>query len=71
MDLLLQSRADPNIADDNGSTPLVFACQEGFTDVASLLLEHGCDPDLDTGTANALSISVKRNHIDICQVLLD
>ena len=70
VDVLLQAKANPDAADDAGSTPLVFAAQEGFTDVAQLLLENNCDPNIDTGTTNALAVAVKRERLEMSEVLL-
>lgn len=40
----LQLNIDVNERDNNGTVPLYFAAQEGHTDVAKLLLQHGGDP---------------------------
>lgn len=44
--LLEEGGANPNIADDEGKTPLMLACQEGQTDLVQLLLENGADTQL-------------------------
>ena len=71
MEILLHAKADPDAADDAGSTPLVFASQEGFVEVAQLLLENNCDPNADTGTTNPLAIAVKRERLDMAEVLFE
>ena len=43
VELLLQSRADPNVADHEGNTPLMLAVNEGRAAVLRLLLSHGAD----------------------------
>jgi ankyrin repeat protein len=40
--LLLERGADPTIADANGSTPLMAACDQGRLAVVRLLLKHPC-----------------------------
>ena len=45
--LLLENGANPNVMDDNGSTPLYWACESVDSDEAiPLLLEKGADPTL-------------------------
>lgn len=45
--LLLAGRADVNLQDQRGSTPLMCACEYGHTEITRLLLEHGdCDTSL-------------------------
>ena len=43
---VLQHEADPNKPKDNGFTPLLMAAQNGFVDVAKVLLEHEADPNM-------------------------
>ena len=46
---LLDKKADPNIADDEGVAPLHIACIYGFTDIAGMLLNAGADTELRAG----------------------
>lgn len=39
--VLLEAGADPNLANTFGKSPLFLALQHGFSDVASLLQQHG------------------------------
>ena len=43
MRLLFQHGADPNIADDNGMTPLHYAAQRGRSDLVRYMLAKGAD----------------------------
>jgi len=42
---LLEERADPNITDELGETPLFEAVASGFDDVTAILLLHKADPE--------------------------
>ena len=43
---LLGAGADPNIARDDGTSPLLLACEKGHAEVARKLLAAGADPHL-------------------------
>ncbi|MBW8360834.1 MAG: ankyrin repeat domain-containing protein [Kaistella sp.] len=43
---LLLKKADPNIADSSGTTPLIWAVKSGNEELVRLLLEHGAKKDL-------------------------
>ena len=38
---LLHAGANPNVTDKNGSTPLVYAMQQGHQEIAKLVLSAG------------------------------
>ena len=38
---LLDAGANPGVTDKNGATPLVYAMQQGHTEIAKLLLNAG------------------------------
>ena len=44
--LLLDYRADPNLADDAGVTPLHLACFLGHAEIAEMLLDAGADTEI-------------------------
>ena len=41
---LLAAGADPNIARDDGASPLFLACEKGHTEIVEKLLDAGADP---------------------------
>ncbi|KAJ8357280.1 hypothetical protein SKAU_G00200740 [Synaphobranchus kaupii] len=69
--LLLAGRADVNMQDQHGSTPLMCACENGHAHIARLLLEHGdCDTNLaDNEGHTALSVALSSSHSEIADLL--
>jgi ankyrin repeat protein len=75
--LLLKARANPNLLDSNGATPLIRAAEAGNIDVVRTLLEF--KPDLnvaalsrdfhDRGTA--LHVAINSHRDDIAGLLID
>jgi ankyrin repeat protein len=50
--ILLEAGADPNAWDKNypdEGPPLAIANEKGYTDIASLLIHHGADLDVQLG----------------------
>ena len=43
--LLIDLKADVNLAKENGRTPLLAAAQKNFSDVTELLLKNGADTE--------------------------
>lgn len=41
---LLEAGLPPDLADEDGETLLVLACEHGHREAAAVLLEHGADP---------------------------
>ena len=46
IDLLLRRRADPNLGDRSGETPLMIAVRLRNERLVRLLLDHDADPDM-------------------------
>ncbi|HWF08562.1 MAG TPA: ankyrin repeat domain-containing protein [Bryobacteraceae bacterium] len=51
--VLIDAKADVNLADPDGITPMVNSIINGHYDVATLLLEKGADPNLSDKTGRA------------------
>ncbi|KAK2760285.1 hypothetical protein FQN54_002353 [Arachnomyces sp. PD_36] len=58
--------------DDSGATPIFHACDGGHLSIVSLLLDHGADPNIQTGyLGNSLQAASFRGHEKIVKLLLD
>jgi ankyrin repeat protein len=69
--VLLAGGADPNVADENGWTPLIHAADIGNADVVEELLLRKAHVDSKTRKGStALTIAVLRRRIDIVRKLL-
>ena len=44
--LIIKLQANPNIADNNGRTPLIVASKKGNDGIVSTLLQAGADPNI-------------------------
>lgn len=62
---LLHAGANPNVTDKNGSTPLVYAMQQGHQEIAKLVLSAGADVNyknpFNGNTALISSVDVPKN----------
>jgi uncharacterized protein len=56
--LLLDRGADPNLRDELGYTPLLWAASRGSRPISELLLAHGADVKVRTGSADAFGHEV-------------
>ena len=57
---LLDDGKNPNVRQRDGLTPLMVAASNGDTEIASMLLAKGADPNLRAGGRSALSIAKSR-----------
>lgn len=70
MEMLLEQPLDPNLADDDGDTPLATAARNGSSDCARLLLEAGADRDRAFRGASPLWLAAARRHAETVRVLV-
>eukprot|EP00439_Symbiodinium_sp_Y106_P052070 s1657_g6.t4 len=72
VELLLEARADPHRATNDGITPLFIAAQEGQLEVARLLLEVHADKDMvmEDGTSPLL-IASQSGKVEVVRLLLE
>ncbi|EPS33532.1 hypothetical protein PDE_08494 [Penicillium oxalicum 114-2] len=70
--LLLQFKANPNIPDSHGQTPLLLAVEQSFIEGATLLLQHGADVNYRAQAEldSPLTSSVFRGSPTLVQTLL-
>ena len=62
MRVLFGKKADPNAKANDGSTPLLAAVTGGKLGAATLLLEHGADPNIaDTNQVTPLMVAAEGN----------
>ncbi|KAH0437104.1 ankyrin repeat domain-containing protein 28 [Colletotrichum camelliae] len=71
--LLLEHAADPNVADDTGTTPLCLASENGHEEVVRVLLEFGeVDPDVtDPSGRTPLWHAANSGHELVVMALLE
>ena len=67
----LSTGANPNAATKDGTTALMIASQEGYPEIAKILLAAGANPNAaeDDGTT-ALMFSAIKNHSEVVKILL-
>lgn len=51
-------------------TPLLYAAQGNYIDIATLLLERGADPTTDTYAGDALGEAARYRHVEMVRLLL-
>jgi uncharacterized protein len=72
--LLLAAGADPNVCDNEGTSPLRVCVQEGLLEMAQLLLHCGAGKTIDEGGGstgmNALGFAVTSLNVKMVQLLL-
>ena len=65
-ELLIKRKADPNIADSTGTTPLIWAVKRGNEELANLLLQNNADRSLkDEMGMTAFEYAVKSQKLNI------
>ena len=70
VELLVEAKADVNIADGDGDTALILAAENGYTDIVELLVGAGADVNkADKIGLTALMYAVQDGHADIMKVL--
>ena len=69
---LLQEGANPNIADNNGRTPLIVAAELGFVEGVEALINGGARVDIANSTGETpLIAAVHARNIDLIIALLE
>jgi hypothetical protein len=66
---LLNDGKNPNVRQKDGYTALMIAASNGDTEIASLLLAKGADPNPRAGRTSALSIAKSRGGAGMVQLL--
>lgn len=72
-ELLLKAKADANLADAKGITPLLHTVRENDIGMVQLLLQHGAGVDAQEASqgSTALKIAAEHEFIDVMKALLD
>eukprot|EP01105_Mastigella_eilhardi_P008639 TRINITY_DN208_c0_g1_i5.p1 TRINITY_DN208_c0_g1~~TRINITY_DN208_c0_g1_i5.p1 ORF type:complete len:1005 (+),score=336.94 TRINITY_DN208_c0_g1_i5:68-3082(+) len=65
LEALLQAKADPNVADNLESTPLIRAVQQNNGALVDLLLKYNADPKKGPAGENAIDVATAKNNIDL------
>jgi ankyrin repeat protein len=69
---LLNSDADPNLANPDGETPLIAAAKVGFNEAANWLINLGAKVDTaDRSGETALIFAVQTRNLPLVKLLLD
>jgi ankyrin repeat protein len=70
---LLDKGASVNSKSSYGQTPLFFACDRGYSEIAKLLVDRGADVNVEDTFYHAtpLSWAAQKNHTDIVLLLID
>jgi tetratricopeptide (TPR) repeat protein len=66
---LLDMKANPNVVDRKGWTPLLSAADEGNLKVAEMLLAHGADIRATRHNLNAPAIAERKGHVELAALL--
>ena len=70
--LIKEFNCDPNVIDQNGKTPLVYACTFGHLDIVRYHIGRGCNTGMECGTDQwtLLHYACSHGHLDIVQYLI-
>ncbi|MBA3954066.1 ankyrin repeat domain-containing protein [Candidatus Dependentiae bacterium] len=70
--LLLARKANPNLSDKFGNTPLMIASDKGLMPIAKVLLEAGANPNIQTKSGTtALLLAALKGHTEMVRFLLN
>ncbi len=69
VELLLEYKADPNVTDVNGNTPLILAASRGNVEIVQVLLSHGVKLQDGPGKA-AFTCAVQAGHHSVVKLFL-
>ncbi|KAK4184548.1 ankyrin repeat-containing domain protein, partial [Podospora australis] len=70
--LLTRDPASGSVADAQRCVPLHWAAENGHTEVARVLIEHGSNPDAEDGRGlKPIHLATKRNHVAVVKLLLE
>ncbi|CAK9098100.1 Ankyrin-3 (ANK-3) (Ankyrin-G) [Durusdinium trenchii] len=71
VDILLKQRADPNHADESGSSLLRQGCDKGHLELVRLLLHFRADPGfIDSSGRSPLYCACYKGHLELVSILL-
>jgi len=69
-EILIKLKADPNIMDDKGNTPLHYATQRGHSRLVKMLVDHGANIHLENRDGySPVDLSRNRNSRKIFELL--
>lgn len=70
VEYLLNKKADPNVADSTGTTPLFWAVKAGNTELVQMLLKHNADKTLkDSMGMTPFEYALKTDNKEIINLL--
>lgn len=62
---------DPNVTDDDGGPPLMYAAYAGHANIVTNLIHAGADVNKRSGDSTALASAASGGHLDVVRLLLD